>query len=155
MNHDEIKKKLIILQPTLKKHALALTKDEERANDLLQEVTLKVLCNMKAYYIDMNFKKWTMVIMNNIFANECRRLARQANLPDETYIEEIFYDNNAEMREIANLVALLPKECRTPLKMYAHGYKYCEIAERMNIPIGTVKSRIHIARTMLKEVLDR
>ena len=52
MKNDEIKKKLIVLQPTLKQHALALTKDEERANDLLQEVTLKVLCNMKAYYID-------------------------------------------------------------------------------------------------------
>ena len=153
MKNDEIKKKLIVLQPTLKQHALALTKDEERANDLLQEVTLKVLCNMKAYYIDQNFKKWTMVIMNNIFANECRRLARQANLPDETYIEEVFHDNSTEMREIAHLISLLPKECRTPLKMFARGYKYCEIAERMNIPIGTVKSRIHIARTRLRGIL--
>ena len=153
MKNDEIKKKLIVLQPTLKQHALALTKDEERANDLLQEVTLKVLCNMKAYYIDQNFKKWTMVIMNNIFANECRRLARQANLPDETYIEEVFHDNSTEMREIAHLISLLPKECRTPLKMFARGYKYCEIAERMNIPIGTVKSRIHIARTKLRRIL--
>ena len=153
MKNDEIKKKLIVLQPTLKQHALALTKDEERANDLLQEVTLKVLCNMKAYYIDKNFKKWTMVIMNNIFANECRRLARQANLPDETFVEEIFYDNSTEMREIAYLISLLPKECRTPLKMFARGYKYCEIAERMNIPIGTVKSRIHIARTRLRGIL--
>ena len=153
MKNDEIKKKLIVLQPTLKQHALALTKDEERANDLLQEVTLNVLCNMKAYYIDQNFKKWTMVIMNNIFANECRRLARQANLPDETYIEEVFHDNSTEMREIAHLISLLPKECRTPLKMFARGYKYCEIAERMNIPIGTVKSRIHIARTRLRGIL--
>ncbi len=153
MKNDEIKKKLMVLQPTLKQHALALTKDEERANDLLQEVTLKVLCNMKAYYIDKNFKKWTMVIMNNIFANECRRLAKQANLPDETFVEEIFCDNSTEMREIAHLISLLPKECRTPLKMFARGYKYCEIAERMNIPIGTVKSRIHIARTKLRRIL--
>ena len=153
MKNDEIKKKLMVLQPTLKQHALALTKDEERANDLLQEVTLKVLCNMKAYYIDKNFEKWTMVIMNNIFANECRRLAKQANLPDETFVEEIFCDNSTEMREIAHLISLLPKECRTPLKMFARGYKYCEIAERMNIPIGTVKSRIHIARTKLRRIL--
>ena len=153
MKNDEIKKKLMVLQPTLKQHALALTKDEERASDLLQEVTLKVLCNMKAYYIDKNFKKWTMVIMNNIFANECRRLARQANLPDETFVEEIFCDDNAGMREIIRLISLLPNECRTPLKMFIRGYKYCEIAERMNIPIGTVKSRIHIARTRLREIL--
>ena len=52
MKDDKIKEKLVVLQPTLKQHALELTKDEQRANDLLQEVTLNVLCNMKAYYID-------------------------------------------------------------------------------------------------------
>ena len=143
----------MLLQPTLKQHAIALTKEEQSADELVQEVTLKVLCNMKAYYIDKNFEKWTMVIMNNIFANECRRLARQANLPDETFVEEIFCDDNAGMREIIRLISLLPNECRTPLKMFIRGYKYCEIAERMNIPIGTVKSRIHIARTRLREIL--
>ena len=153
MRHDEIKEKLMLLQPTLKQHAIALTKEEQSADELVQEVTLKVLCNMKAYYIDKNFEKWTMVIMNNIFANECRRLARQANLPDETFVEEIFCDDNAGMREIIRLISLLPNECRTPLKMFIRGYKYCEIAERMNIPIGTVKSRIHIARTKLREIL--
>ncbi len=153
MKHDEIKEKLMLLQPTLKQHAIALTKEEQSADELVQEVTLKVLCNMKAYYIDKNFEKWTMVIMNNIFANECRRLARQANLPDETFVEEIFCDDNAGMREIIRLISLLPNECRTPLKMFIRGYKYCEIAERMNIPIGTVKSRIHIARTRLREIL--
>lgn len=153
MRHDEIKEKLMLLQPTLKQHAIALTKEEQSADELVQEVTLKVLCNMKAYYIDKNFEKWTMVIMNNIFANECRRLARQANLPDETFVEEIFCDDNAGMREIIRLISLLPNECRTPLKMFIRGYKYCEIAERMNIPIGTVKSRIHIARTRLRETL--
>ena len=153
MRHDEIKEKLMLLQPTLKQHAIALTKEEQSADELVQEVTLKVLCNMKAYYIDKNFERWTMVIMNNIFANECRRLARQANLPDETFVEEIFCDDNAGMREIIRLISLLPNECRTPLKMFIRGYKYCEIAERMNIPIGTVKSRIHIARTRLREIL--
>ena len=153
MRHDEIKEKLMLLQPTLKQHAIALTKEEQSADELVQEVTLKVLCNMKAYYIDKNFEKWTMVIMNNIFANECRRLARQANLPDETFVEEIFCDDNAGMREIIRLISLLPNECRTPLKMFIRGYKYCEIAERMNIPIGTVKSRIHIAKTRLREIL--
>ena len=153
MRHDEIKEKLMHLHTTLKQHAIALTKEEQSADELVQEVTLKVLCNMKAYYIDKNFEKWTMVIMNNIFANECRRLARQANLPDETFVEEIFCDDNAGMREIIRLISLLPNECRTPLKMFIRGYKYCEIAERMNIPIGTVKSRIHIARTRLREIL--
>ncbi len=153
MRHDEIKEKLMLLQPTLKQHAIALTKEEQSADELVQEVTLKVLCNMKTYYIDKNFERWTMVIMNNIFANECRRLARQANLPDETFVEEIFCDDNAGMREIIRLISLLPNECRTPLKMFIRGYKYCEIAERMNIPIGTVKSRIHIARTRLREIL--
>ena len=153
MRHDEIKEKLMLLQPTLKQHAIALTKEEQSADELVQEVTLKVLCNMKTYYIDKNFERWTMVIMNNIFANECRRLARQANLPDETFVEEIFCDDNAGMREIIRLISLLPNECRTPLKMFIRGYKYCEIAERMNIPIGTVKSRIHIARTKLREIL--
>ena len=153
MRHDEIKEKLMLLQPTLKQHAIALTKEEQSADELVQEVTLKVLCNMKTYYIDKNFERWTMVIMNNIFANECRRLARQANLPDETFVEEIYCDDNAGMREIIRLISLLPNECRTPLKMFIRGYKYCEIAERMNIPIGTVKSRIHIARTKLREIL--
>ena len=153
MRHDEIKEKLMLLQPTLKQHAIALTKEEQSADELVQEVTLNVLCNIKAYYIDKNFERWTMVIMNNIFANECRRLARQANLPDETFVEEIFCDDNAGMREIIRLISLLPNECRTPLKMFIRGYKYCEIAERMNIPIGTVKSRIHIARTRLREIL--
>ena len=153
MRHDEIKEKLMLLQPTLKQHAIALTREEQSADELVQEVTLKVLCNMKTYYIDKNFERWTMVIMNNIFANECRRLARQANLPDETFVEEIFCDDNAGMREIIRLISLLPNECRTPLKMFIRGYKYCEIAERMNIPIGTVKSRIHIARTKLREIL--
>lgn len=51
------------------------------------------------------------------------------------------------------IVALLPKECSIPLKMLTRGYRYYEIAELMNIPIGTVKSRIHIARTKLRKLL--
>ena len=153
MKHDEIKKEILILQPILKRYALSLTRDEQNANDLVQEVTLKVLCNMKAYYRDKNFEGWTMVMMYNMFANECKRMARFKNVPEEILIESFFCEENIDTRDIMRIVALLPKECSIPLKMLTRGYRYYEIAELMNIPIGTVKSRIHIARTKLRKLL--
>ena len=153
MRHDEIKEKLMLLQPTLKQHAIALTKEEQSADELVQEVTLKVLCNMKAYYRDKNFEGWTMVMMYNMFANECKRMARFKNVPEEILIERFFCEEDIDTRDIMRIVALLPKECSIPLKMLTRGYRYYEIAELMNIPIGTVKSRIHIARTKLRKLL--
>ena len=150
MERDEIEKLLLCVLPSLKSYALTLTGDDCRADDLLQETVLKILNNRGAYVLNFNFKGWAATIMHNIFINESKRSSRCVNISDDSFFDAPFDDCVVDSREIIGIVSRLPLSFRVPLEMFVGGYKYCEIAERMNVPIGTVKSRINKARSCLR-----
>ena len=150
---DALKEKLTDTLPILKIYAFTLTGDAARAADLLQETSVKVLCNFASYTININFKGWATTIMHNIFVNEYKRAARSVSVADDTFFDCECHCCDVDAAEIMAAISALPCEHCKAFTMYADGYKYEEIAEEMGIPLGTVKSRIHTARIRLQRML--
>ena len=156
-------KNLLGMQSELRRVALKLTADTDEANDLLQETSLKALDNEDKYTPDTNFKGWMYTIMRNIFINNYRKTVRDQTFVDQT--ENLYHLNlpqdsgfestegNYDLKEIRKIVHSLPKEYRIPFSMYVSGFKYREIAEKLALPIGTVKSRIFFTRQRLQKDL--
>lgn len=149
----------------LKPFAVNLTKDTEAANDLYQETLYKALANKEKYSTGTNIRAWLFTIMRNIFINNYRRKAKQRTIFDNTpndYLinqKQASVSNAAEsslrMKEINSAVQQLPEIFKTPFLLYFDGYKYNEIADALHEPLGTIKSRIHFARKLLKEQISR
>ncbi len=151
---------LMSIQANLLNFAYMLTSNRDDAYDLLQDTTLKALDNSEKYADNTNFKAWVFTIMRNIFINNYRRSSRAATIVDTTdnlYHLNLSQDSRFESpeesygaAEITAAINEFPEEYRVPFSMHVAGYKYNEIAEHMNLPLGTVKSRIFFARKKLQ-----
>ena len=149
----------------LKPFAVTLTRDNEVAKDLLQETMYRALANKEKYNAGTNIKAWLYTIMRNIFINNYRRKAKQNTIFDNTPNEfllnynQVTTTNAAEgalrIKDIQGAIYLLPEIFRNPFLLYFEGYKYHEIADLLKEPLGTIKSRIHFARKLLKEQLTQ
>lgn len=161
--NKSFEEKLVGLQGNLLNFAYQLTTDREQAEDLLQDTTLKALDNEEKYVDNVNFKGWIFTIMRNIFINNYRQTVRKATVIDKTedlYHLNISQDSGLEspegsfaVKEINAVLNSYEEEYRVPFNMFVAGYKYNEIAEKLNLPLGTVKNRIFIARRRLREQL--
>ena len=163
-SNNSFRRNLINLQSNLMNFAYQLTSDREAAADLLQDTTLKALDNEEKFTSDANFKGWVMTIMRNLFINNDRKTVRQATIVDTT--EDLYHLNTAQesalespdgsltVKEINAILATFDEEFRVPFNMHVAGYKYSEIAEELNLPVGTVKSRIFFARKRLRAALS-
>jgi RNA polymerase sigma factor (sigma-70 family) len=149
----------------LKPFAVTLTRDNEVAKDLLQETMYRALANKEKYNVGTNIKAWLYTIMRNIFINNYRRKAKQNTIFDNTANDFLLDYNQStisnaaesalKMKDIQAAIYNLPHIFRNPFLLYFEGYKYHEIAEMLSEPLGTIKSRIHFARKLLKEQLTR
>ncbi len=149
----------------LKPFAFNLTRDNESAKDLYQETVYRALANREKYNPGTNIKAWMFTIMRNIFINDYRRKARHNTVFSINASEYLIdtrpnaIDNDGEnhliMKEILSAMSTLPEIFKTPFQMYIDGYKYNEIAFVLREPLGTIKSRIHFARKILKEQIRR
>ena len=149
----------------LKPFAINLTKDHETAKDLFQETLYRALSNKDKYNVGTNIKAWLYTIMRNIFINDYRKKAKQSvvldNSPNDFLIDQtrtkVLNDGvtNLNLREVKQLIYDLPELFRTPFNLYFEGYKYNDIADELNEPLGTIKSRIHFARKILKQKIQR
>ena len=152
---------LMSLQANMLNFAFMLTNNRDDAYDLLQDTTLKALDNEDKYADNTNFKGWVFTIMRNLFINNYRRGVRAATIIDTTdnlYHLNISQDSALESpedsygaSEITSAINELSDEYRIPFSMHVAGYKYNEIAQQMNLPLGTIKSRIFFARKKLQE----
>jgi len=157
----------LLLQNTefLKPFAVTLTKDQETAKDLLQETMYRALANQEKYSVGTNIKAWLYTIMRNIFINNYRRKAKQNTIFDNSTNDFLLdynqatIDNGAEstlrMKDIYASIHNLPDIFKHPFMLYFEGYKYHEIADNLGEPLGTIKSRIHFARRLLKEQISK
>ncbi|MCB9188831.1 MAG: RNA polymerase sigma factor [Flavobacteriales bacterium] len=149
-------------QDKLSAFARTLTKDEEDAQDLFQETVLKAMKYRDKFVSPTNLKAWLYTIMKNTFINEYRRRKLVTMVHDDTPGEYILNSKPSvlqsqvsilETEEIQNKIDQLEDEYRIPFMMHVDGFKYKEISEELNLPIGTVKSRIYVARQLLMEQL--
>lgn len=163
MATKEFQNKLLALQGNMRSFAYTLTTNRDEAEDLLQDTSLKVLDNEDKYYDNVNFKGWVLTIMRNIFINNYRKYVRNQTVVDST--EDLYHLNLSQdsgfntpdgaltIKEINKVVGNFPEEYRRPFSMHLAGYKYQEIADSMELPLGTVKSRIFFARQELQKIL--
>lgn len=153
------------LSRMLNAFAYKLTQDTERAKDLYQETTFRALTYRDKFRTGTNFKAWVFTIMKNLFINDYRKRVRANVIMDST--DNDYYidsgknvvinqgDSNIMMDELTEILDELDDGYRVPFLMHYEGYKYQEIAEHFDLPIGTVKSRIFLARKELKQQIEK
>lgn len=142
--------------------AISLTKDSSDAQDLYQDTIFLALKSSDKFREGTNFMAWMKTIMRNSFINGYRRNKRFLNYVNEK-INNYFTDkpreqNQAEstimMKELSGIIEGIDQRFSTPFKLYYQGYSYDEISEKLELPLGTVKSRIFIARRRIREIFD-
>lgn len=163
MGTNTFQNKLLSVQRNLLNFAYTLTSNRDDAYDLLQDTTLKALDSEDKYVENVNFKGWIFTIMRNLFINKYRKESRSVVVVDQSddlYQLNFSQDSGFETpegainaKEIEAVIASFSDEYRQPFTLYISGYRYAEIAQRMKLPLGTVKSRIHQARVKLQALL--
>ncbi|HPT04470.1 MAG TPA: RNA polymerase sigma factor [Bacteroidales bacterium] len=159
MSEIEFNYKLLGVQNHLRYFASTLTSNREEANDLIQDTNLKALVNKDKFSTDTNFKAWTYTIMKNTFINNYRRTIKSNTIVDSTNDLYFINTNNKSdfpqpdsiisEKEILRSIENLNADQRLPFEMHHAGYKYKEIADKLDLSIGTVKSRIFFTRKKL------
>mgnify|MGYP005988846759 FL=1 len=163
MSSNDFNTKLIGLSNSLEFFALSLTRNDEDAKDLVQETMVKAITYRDKFVEETNLKAWCYTIMKNTFINNYRRAIKANTIIDQT--EDLYFlnskrsedgtvpDSALAYKEIRSKVDALEDDYRIPFEMHNKGYKYKEIADYLDLPIGTVKSRIFLARRRLMDQL--
>jgi len=159
----EFNHSLLGLRDKLKYFAYSLTANHEDADDLIQDTFVKAFTNKDKFDPATNLKAWVYTIMKNTFINKYRKDTKISTVIDNT--KDLYYLNNSNSTEITSpdsvynhnelvkVIDGLQDDHRIPFQMHFQGYKYKEIAESLNLSIGTVKSRIFFSRKKLMEKL--
>jgi RNA polymerase sigma factor (sigma-70 family) len=146
---------------SLRPFAVTLTKDREDAQDLYQETLYKAFAHRDKYQPGTNIRAWLGTIMRNIFINDYRRNERKRSVLDAVAYSarnsqpSFGSESLIRQHEINARIYGLPVIFKEACLLYLQGYKYQEIANSLNEPLGTIKSRIHFARKMLQKQIER
>jgi RNA polymerase sigma factor (sigma-70 family) len=164
MTAIEFSSQLLSLETGLRKFAYRLSSKKDDADDLVQETFLRVLQKKDSYLENVNFKSWTFTIMKNIFVDSYRRNRKRDTYGDKgidsltiLQINPVSFENpdsTYSALEILQSIEQLEEKLRIPFNMYVEGYKYIEIADKLNINLGTIKNRIFLTRKQLMAQLS-
>lgn len=163
MTNQEFTSQTQALNNLLFSFALRLTRSRQDAEDLMQETTIKAFKYRDRFAEGTNFKSWISTIMRNTFINNYRKAKtrRHLNHTADEVTENIEVktvvansgEQNLRMQEMKRMLNSIGDLYSVPFLMFYKGYEYQEIAEHLNIPIGTVKSRIFSARVKMKQLI--
>ena len=157
-------------QDALYNYALKIARNADDAQDLLQETYYKAFKNYHQFENGTNSKAWMFMILKNTFINNYRKLKREPAKLDYDEIEDVYEniksdqarDNNLDLDfyndllddELSAALSKIPSKMKEVFLLCdLEGYTYEEIAEITDIPIGTVRSRLHRARKLLQDEL--
>jgi RNA polymerase sigma-70 factor (ECF subfamily) len=164
MSYLNFQSDLLANSQFLRPSAIKLTQSLVLAEDLVQETIFKALKNSDKFQEGTNLKSWLYTIMRNIFINDYRKKKKQNTVSDdseEQYLLNSMSFSNGNLgemnlldQELTAAMAKVPNEILRPFMMHHSGFKYNEIAEELDIPLGTVKSKIFFARKALKKSLS-
>src|ERR1019366_6981975 len=140
-----------------------LTRSREATEDLVQDTFYRALSNVDKFAEGTNIKAWLFTIMRNIFINNYRKNQKRNTVTDTSDNQYLLNSTKSVERngsersflaqDIDKAMAGVSKDFTEPFMMYHTGFKYQEIAEKLELPLGTVKSRIFFARKELQERL--
>mgnify|MGYP000483120542 CR=1 FL=1 len=150
------------INTSLRAFAMKLTGNDVDAHDLYQDTALRIMANAEKFRTGTNFKAWSFTIMKNIFINNYRKKVKRNTIIDST--DNLYFinsgsvvNNKAEtnilMKELKRMINSLEDNLRIPFEKHYEGFKYQEIADELELPLGTVKSRIFFARKALKGMI--
>jgi RNA polymerase sigma factor (sigma-70 family) len=164
MTAIEFKKTVQKEGSSLRHYAYQLTKNVEDTNDLVQDTMLKALTYQDKFTDGTNLKGWLYTIMKNTFINNYRRMVKRNTFIDQTdneyYLDSVSHstrnygESSFIMKDLQAAIETLPVNLKKPFTMNFNGFKYHEISKILDIPIGTVKTRIFVARRQLREQLN-
>jgi RNA polymerase sigma-70 factor (ECF subfamily) len=165
MTNQEFITKTQELNNLLFAFALRLTRSRQDAEDLMQETAIKAYKYRNKFAEGTNFKSWISTIMRNTFINNYRKAKtrRHLNHTSDAVTENVIVRNvvansgeqNLRMQEMQRMLRGIGELYSVPFLMFYKGYEYQEIAAQLQIPIGTVKSRIFSARVKMKQILGK
>lgn len=152
--------------------ALRLTRSSSEAEDLVQETYLKAFRSFSQFEVGTNCKAWLFRILTNTFINKYRRKIKEKEILDSQFRNGSFNDNDTTEHfgkghtpesdladrflsdEVLKALDKVPVDFRLVVVLSdIYGYSYKEIAKRVDIPIGTVMSRLFRGRRLLQEQL--
>ena len=151
--------------------AYRLTLDRDDSKDLLQDTYLKAYRFIDSFQQGTNAKAWLFRILKNSFINDYRKKSKEPSKVDYQEVESFYNSEDVDRQitpdlrvealkdmigdEISNALNALDVDFRTVIILCdLEGFKYDEMAKILDIPIGTVRSRLHRARNLLKEKLS-
>ncbi len=165
MTAIEFNTRIVQEKNSLKNFALSLTHNVDDALDLLQDTYVKAITYRSKFEDSSNLKAWLFTIMKNTFINSYRRNTKTKQLiskGDDIAMNRAFKQNSYDhsesrlnAKEIIKQIELLDDDYKVPFTRHYTGYKYEEIAAEMSLPLGTIKSRIFIARKILMDSLKQ
>jgi RNA polymerase sigma-70 factor (ECF subfamily) len=160
----EFQHSIIQQQSALEVFTRKFTNNHDESQDLVQETILKALTYKDKFQPNTNLKGWLYTIMKNTFINNYRKTKRSQTIHDDS--ETSYYLNTEDLHtfsnpestsrynDITDKIAGIREEYQRPFMLHVEGFKYNEIAEKLDIPVGTVKNRIFHARQELQRILN-
>ncbi len=150
------------LEPYLRGLAFSFTRNNVDAEDLYQETIERAIRKIHLFQEGTSLKNWSSTIMRNIFINDYRKKKKMQTSYVEpgSYIHHTLAVSNKaeahlELEEVNKEIAKLPNDYQTIIDFVKYGYQYKEIADKLQLPLGTIKSRIHFARKKLNSRISR
>ncbi|MGH8291583.1 MAG: sigma-70 family RNA polymerase sigma factor [Steroidobacteraceae bacterium] len=156
---EELRDPIIALLPRLRRFARALTRDPHDADDLVQITVERALGRADQFRIDSHLAGWLFGILRNAWIDECRSRQRREplHMPEKLAesVGDPAADFQAELLSLQDALFQLSEEQRLAVSLVLiEGFSYKEAAEIMNVPIGTLTSRLARGREALQQMLS-
>ena len=146
--------------PRLRRYARALTRDQSRADDLVQSCLCRAVAKQHLWEAGTDLRAWLFTILHNQHVNDVRRAVREGvTVPVEDMAPALTATSDAgaslQLRDLERALARVPDEQRQVILLVGlEGMRYEEVATILGIPIGTVRSRLSRGRDLLRELMD-
>ena len=144
--------------PRLRRYAMFLARDPEKADDLVQECLVRAIDNIDKFQPGTNIRSWLMTILHNIFVNETKK--RRPMLTSDGVIERAMpieggQEARHQMRDVQRCFEALSWQHRQIIWFICvEQMDYNEVARQLDVPVGTVRSRLCRAREHLKQLME-
>jgi len=144
--------------PRLRRYARALTRDVTRADDLVQSCLVRAIAKQHLWERGTNLRAWLFTILHNQHVNDVRHSIREGNTVELDEAPQLTVPGNAiaslELRDLERAIGKLPPEQRQVILLVGlEGMAYEEVATVLNVPVGTVRSRLSRGRDELRRLM--